>query len=75
LTGAGREHVTAGGPDALHNLAHLLDSFTLAENDLRESLSQPTVMIDLRKSEVLVGQVPEDLQPFFRGRSLMMDIF
>ena len=75
LTGAGGEHIAAGGPDALHNLTHLLDCLALAEYHLRKSLPHTTVVVDLRESKILIGQVSEDLQPFFRGRPLVMNIF
>jgi hypothetical protein len=32
-------------------------------------------VVDLRKPKILIGQVSEDLQPFFRGRPLVMNIF
>jgi hypothetical protein len=32
-------------------------------------------VVDLRKSEILIGQVTEDLQSFLRGCPLMVDVF
>jgi len=75
LTGAGGKHITAGSPDALHDLAHLIYGLARAEYHFRKSLPQATVVIDLRKSEILIGQVSEDFQSFFRGRPLVMNIF
>jgi hypothetical protein len=75
VTGAGGEHIAPGTSDALYNLAHLFHRLTLAEHHFRKSLPQPTVVVDLRKSEILVGQVAEDLQSFLCCHPLVVDVF
>jgi hypothetical protein len=75
LTGTGGEHIAAGGPDALYDLTHLLDGLALAKYYFRKSLPQSTMVIDLRKAKILIGQVSEGLQPFFRGCPMMVDVF
>jgi hypothetical protein len=59
----------------LDNLAYLFHRLTLTEHYFRESLPQPSVVVNLHKSKVLIGQVTEDLQPFLGGRPLVVDIF
>ena len=59
----------------LHNLTHLFHRFALTEYYFRESLPKPPMVVYLRKSEVLIGQVTKGLQSLLRGRPLMVDIF
>jgi hypothetical protein len=59
--GAGGKHIAPRAADMLHNLTHVFHRFALTEHDFRESLPKPPMVVYLRKSEVLIGQVTKGL--------------
>ena len=59
--GPGRQNVVASGRQALEYLDYVFGGLAGAEDDLGETTSNLTMMVDTRKAKVLERQMPEFL--------------
>ena len=74
LIRARRQHVATVGGETAEYFRHLPRSLALRKNNLRSSLTNRAVMIDLGEPKIFEGKMPQPLDCFVRTYFLFLHL-